>query len=126
MEYPIFMGRKQLGKVQVLKEGLYYRISCRCQRPGSLMYRLTVTTGDRQEKLGILAPVGSAWGLDRRVPVSRLGEGEMRFELRPSHESVTGSFAPISPEEPFAYLDRLKNARLIVKDGQMGAELPSE
>ena len=124
MDYPILKGEQQLGKVQLLKEGLYYRLCCRCRSPGDQMYRLTVTAGEKQENLGILAPMGDGFGLDRKIPVSHMGEGPMVFSVAPAHGPVAGRFVPLSPSEPFSYLDRLKDAYLTKRDGQPGLMLP--
>ena len=47
---------------------------------------------------------------------------EMSFRLVSKHDAPRTHFAPISPEEPFAYLQRLKDAYLAEKDGQIGAQ----
>ena len=35
-----------------------------------------------------------------------------------------GKFVPVYPEEPFAYMSRLKGAFLEIRNGQMGINLP--
>ena len=120
MDYPIYKGEQLLGKVQLLQEGLYYKLCCRCRSPGEQMYRLTVTCGGKKENLGILAPMGDGFGLDRRIPVRHLGEGSMEFSVAPAHGSVAERFVPLSPSEPFSYLDQLKNAFFAKKDQQPG------
>lgn len=115
-EYPVYQGQEQLGKVRLEKQGLYYRLSCRCAVKDG-MYRLTASCGDRQENLGILLPMGDGFGLDTRLPVKRLGEEKLFFRIQPNH---TGTFVPIRPEEPFSYIERLKNAFLEIKDGEKG------
>lgn len=124
--YPVYFGTRQVGKVQVLRQGLYYRFACRCQLTGDVICRLYVTCGDRRESLGVVVPMGDGFGLDTKVAVRRLGEGMVSFSLHPRHETTAGKFVPISPEEPFAYLSRLKDAYLEKRDGQMGAVLPRE
>ena len=79
MDYPIYKGQTQLGKVQLLKEGLYYKLCCRCRSPGDQIYRLTAAVGGKQISLGILAPIGDGFGLDRRIPIKHLGEGTPEF-----------------------------------------------
>ena len=63
------------------------------------------------------------FGLDTRLPVKRLGEGEMAFTLVPKHEVPEGTFVPIYPEEPFAYIERLKEGFLAKKGEQVGVVL---
>ena len=79
-----------------------------------------VTCGSVQENLGILVPEEDSFVLNTSLPVKRIGEGEMSFVLRPKQESLTGSFVPISPEEPFSYLSRLKESFLEIRNGEIG------
>ena len=59
--------------------------------------------------------------LDTRVAQKKLGEEQLRFYVRPDRVQPDEFFAPIRPEEPFAYLSRLKDAYLMRRDGQIGA-----
>lgn len=119
-KYDLRLGRDTVGTVQVLREGLYYRFICRCKLTGDVVCRLAVRCGDKQENLGVVVPVGDGFGLDKKLPVKRLGEGQMEFFLGPKHDRVMGEFVPIRPEEPFAYIARLKNAFLARQEGQIG------
>ena len=118
--YGVYFGSQLAGKVQVLRQGLYYRFICRCQVTGDVVCRLSVTCGDKRESLGVVVPMDGGFGLDTKVAVKRLGEGERPFVLLPKHEVLTGKFVPIYPEEPFSYIARLKDAYLARKDGQIG------
>ena len=124
MDYSVLLGTKEAGKVQVLQEGLYYRISCRVRLSGSLMYRLAAVSDGRRENLGILAPVGDGYGLDRKIPCKRFSLTDLSFLLVPSHEPVAGKFVPISPEEPFSYLERLKDVYLTRQQQRIGVIVP--
>jgi len=118
--YLVTAGKKSTGKVTVHRQGLYYRISCRCSLSGDDMYRLVVTCGSVQEKLGILVPKDGSFVLETSVPVKRIGEGDMSFSLLSKQEKPTDNFVPIYPEEPFGYISRLKESFLTHKDGQNG------
>ena len=118
--YSVHFGNKPVGKVQVIRQGLYYRFICRCQVAGDAVCRLCVICGDKQENLGVVIPVDGGFGLDTKLPVKRIGEGKMEFTLMPKHEVEAGKFVPIYPEEPFAYIEGLKEAFLVKKNGQMG------
>ena len=118
--YEVCFGNEPVGKVQVLRQGLYYRFVCRCKLTGDVVCRLAVCCGDRRENLGVVVPVGEGFGLDKRIPVKHLGEGTPEFYLGPSHDHIDGKFVPIYPEEPFAYLNRLKDAFFIKQSGQAG------
>ena len=118
--YPVLFGQAQVGKVQVQKQGLYYRFFCRCQMTGEVVCRLVVQCGGEMENLGVVVPVEEGFGLDTRIPCKRLGSGEPEFHLVPKHEISMGTFVPIYPEEPFAYIRNLKNAYFERRYGQEG------
>lgn len=118
--YPVFFGHENVGKVQVLRQGLYYRFLCNCHMTGDVVCRLTVVCGDKRESLGVVVPAGDGFGLDKKLPVKQIGEGEMSFFLAPRHDRIQGKFVPIYPEEPFAYIERLKDAFLAHQNGQAG------
>ena len=121
MDYEVFFGKDKAGKVQVLREGLYYRFFCRCQLSGDVVCRLLVRCGEKQENLGVVVPMGDGFGLEKKVPVKHLGEENMEFFLMPKCDHIGGEFVPIYPEEPFSYIARLKDAFLARQNGQMGA-----
>lgn len=114
-------GDRPVGRVRAERQGLYYLFRCRCRLSGEAAFRLLVSCGEKQEDLGILVPMEGGFGLDTRRPVKRLGEGMLSFRLVSNHDAPKTHFAPISPEEPFAYLQRLKDAYLAEKNGQLGA-----
>ena len=118
--YGVYFGNQLAGKVTVQRQGLYYRFNCRCRMTGETVCRLRVICGDKQENLGILVPMDGGFGLDTKLPVKRLGGGQPEFTLIPKHERSAGTFVPIYPEEPFAYISRLNDAYLAVKNGQTG------
>lgn len=125
MDYPVRFGEESVGKVQVSRQGLYYHVVCRCALTGNTMYRLEAFSGEKRVDLGILVPMDFGFGLQTKFPVSRLGEGALQFCIRLKHETAPGRhFVPIIPEEPFSYLERLKDAFLDIQDGKKGASLP--
>lgn len=118
--YDIFLGQDSIGKAQVTKEGLYYRISCRCRLSGEVVYKVVASCGDRKEDLGVLVPQSGAFVLTKRLPMKQLGQGQLQFKAVPRHVAPDGKFIPISADEPFAYLSRLENAFMQRRDGQQG------
>jgi len=105
----------------VEQQGLYYRFLCRCRITDGLPYRLYVRCGNKREKIGILVPVADGFGLDSKIAAKRFGEGDMNFFLTAKDEVYPGKFFPISPEEPFGYLSRLRNSFLAIQNGCPGA-----
>ena len=124
--YDICLGSTVVGQATVEKQGLYYRISCRCDMAGDTMRRIHVICGGKQENLGICVPVGSSFGLEKRIPSKRLGEGIPEFFLTPRDPATQGKFVPVYPEEPFAYIARLKDAFLAYQNGQVGVMFKKE
>ena len=118
--YQITLGDKPVGKAQVSREGLYYRIQCRCDLAGETVCRILVRCGNREENLGVLVPQDGAFALETRISVKKIGEGTMAFLVVPRHRTPDAGFIPLCPEEPFRYLSRLKDAYLVKRNGQTG------
>ena len=108
---------KGQGSVKVTREGLYYRINCRCHIPEAGFFRLVAVTQGGRVDLGILAPSEDCFCLQRRIPCKQLGEKPPEFHLIPGNQS---NFIPVYPDEPFRYIRRLKDSFLEVRGGQVG------
>ena len=124
--YDVFLGNLAVGKVYADRQGLYCRFRCRCHVAGGSICSLAVLCANEEIHLGILVPAGDAFVLETRIPVKRLPEGEFRFVLLPRHRELEGKFIPLSPQEPFAYLSRLKDAYLEKRDGSIGIVIPGD
>ena len=118
--YDICQGADKVGTAVVTREGLYYRISCRCRFGGEPMRRILMTIGDCQTDLGVCIPIDGRFGLEKRIPCKNLAAGTPEFRLMPKYRRTDRIFVPVYPEEPFAYMARLKDAFLEIRDGQMG------
>ena len=86
-----------------------------------MVSRLYVTDGERTECLGVPVPEGTVFRLDTRIPQKKLGQEKFRLYVRPDRVQPDEFFVPIRPEEPFAYLCRLKEAYLARREGLLGA-----
>lgn len=120
--YDVLLGGSKTGQAKVKRQGLYYYFDCSCRLSGEVIYKLTVSCGDRTESLGVFVPEDGQFKIKARLAVKKLGEGEPVFRAVPRHDPVGAQFVPISPEEPFAYLARLENAYLARKNGILGLE----
>ena len=60
------------------------------------------------------------FGLNTRLPVKQFGSEKPSFVLLAKTVSAEGTFVPIYPDEPFAYIEQLKEAFLVRKYGQTG------
>lgn len=143
--YDLILDSRKVGRAEVDKQGLYYSIYCRCTLPEDDMYRIRVR-GDRTEDLGTCVPMDGAFGLRTRIPAKRLGEQPFQFEIIGKHqkereenkesvgavnsaksgedtENKESTFCPIHPDEPFAHIRLLPDAKLAEENGQMGIEI---
>ena len=114
--FEINLHGQAVGTVQVSREGLYYRFSARCRLEQDVVCRLEANS----VSLGILVPIGSRFGLDTRLPVERFPGESWDFQIFANRPVLEGKFIPIKPEEPFSYLERLKNAYLVHRNGSYG------
>ena len=119
--YPVYFGEQAVGRVQVKREGLYYRFSCRCRPAGGEMHRLWMICGEKETDLGLCVPMGyDSFGTEKRIPVKQCGPGEPTFCLRHKDDIFRGKFIPLSPEEPFQYIHRLETAFLEKRGTRLG------
>ena len=149
--YDITHEGAPVGTARMEKQGLYYVFSCRCRLPKEGLYRIHAINGAAREDLGICIPMDGVFGMDKKVPQKRIGEGTLTFELVPKDwqpqeivpepepipqveetvqpvqaeeigppAAVEESFIPVSEDEPFDYLDKLEDARVEVRDDQVG------
>ena len=123
-EYSVYLNGQAVGMVQVFRRGLYYRFRCRCRISGNHVCRLVVRNGSDQESLGIPVPEGEDFILEKMIPMKRIGNGKLQFELIAKKEPVNRRFVPLSPEEPFRYITRLKDSYLAERDGKIGLMIP--
>ena len=114
--YEILLGDKPVGTAQVRREGLYYRFSCHCKLNEKSVCR--VSAGN--VSLGVLVPSEDGFRLDVKLPVKRFLNQSPDFKVMPNRPVVEGRFIPLSPEEPFAYIERLKDGYLARQDGKIG------
>ena len=118
--YDVYLGDKSVGNALVERQGLYYRIRVRCDMNGEGMFQVFLHCGNHRENLGVLVPVDDRFGLETRIPAKRIGEGDPVFRVMPRHGRISGKYIPISPEEPFRYLSRLKDSYLERRNGSIG------
>ena len=134
--YDIIFDGKTVGTAQMERERLYCCFSCRCRLPQEGLYRIHVICGENREDLGICIPIDGAFGMDKKIPSKRLGEGTAQFELVPKdwqHQeeippkpAAEELFVPVSEEKPFEYLDKLEHAVMEVRDGETGVLIREE
>lgn len=118
--YDIFRGSERIGKAEVTRHGLYYRFRCCCNLTGEVIYRIVVQCADATENLGIPLPCADAFVLDKRIPANRFSTETPMFFAVPRHPKRRDDWIPVKPDEPFSYLDQIRNARFVIRDGTAG------
>lgn len=107
--YAIVFEGAPVGTAKRQRQGLYCRFCCRCRLPDEGLYRIHAICGEIREDLGICVPMDGGFGMDKRIPAKRLGEGELSFELVPKDwapPTITAAEADIGdvqaprPSEP--------------------------
>ena len=124
--FDITIGDQVVGQAVAERKGLYYYFSCSCRLSGEVICRIIVSCGEKEESLGVCIPADGGFGLHTRIPVKRLGVGELVFRAVPKHTEVSRKFSPLSPIEPFAYIDKLCKASLAVRGSTVGIILEED
>ena len=112
--YQVTYRGQTVGTAQVIREGLYCRITCRCRVNDSEIHRL-YADGD---KIGVLIPDRGGLVLETRLPAKRL-KADPVFSV----DGNRGEFVPIRTEESFPHLDKLRLGKLTFRDGKPGVLL---
>ena len=118
-EYPILCGEAAIGRAYVARQGLYYRIECRCtgqQKP----IRLQVSGYQHTVDLGTCVPMETGFGMVTRIPVKQLGEGKLSFFQQVRKPAPVTEFIPILPNQPLSCLPMLQHTCLELRNGQIG------
>lgn len=118
--YRVEYHHRSVGKVQLIQQGLYYRVICRCECAGDEVLRLFAESESGRENLGVMLPEDGTLRLDRKVPAKQIPKGKLRFFLSAGAAKPEGNFIPICPQEPFAYIEALKDAFLATEHGKIG------
>ncbi len=121
--YEILMGNESVGEAEVTHRGLYLQISCRCHLSGEVLCKVMVTCGETRKNLGTLVPEGGGFCLSTKIP-AKYFSGTPSFCAVPRRGESEGKFVPIYPEEPFSYLEKLKECYLERRGEQLGVRLP--
>ena len=120
-----FEGRA-IGSVTVVKEGLYYRFCCQCKLSKEVVYKLVVSCGGHMTVIGICVPQSNGFGLEKRIPVKRVGEGHMEFQVIPYNQESSVKIVPIDPNAPFKFIPELHQGTLRITNGGYEIHFPSK
>lgn len=124
--YCILLGGKSVGQAEMKEEGLYSRILCRLFLSGDVPFQVIMKTGEKEISLGTCLRHGGAFEIDTKVPRKYIGSGPVHFYAKPKKPPLPKGFVPIYPYEPFAYLQKLEQARMAVEQGVTGVYFTEE
>ena len=104
----IYDSENIIGKAEVEKTGLYYRIQCSCKLPKEQVFRIFTETSTGVYNLGVCIPNGDVATIVTNIPIRRLGSEPRKFY------TVCGTnkgcdYYESSETTPFLHLDELRN-----------------
>lgn len=82
-EFAVLHGDIPVGKAEVVRQGLYYRISCRYMLRSGELCRLIMKWPGGWENIGIPVPDGDGFTLVKKVPVKRIFGSDLSLHLLP-------------------------------------------
>ena len=112
--FDVTLDGQVVGMVEVKREGLYCRISCRCRVADQEIHRLYADS----EKIGVLLPKNGEQTLETKVAAKRLKERSV-FTL----DGIKTKFIPIRPGKAFGHLDKLRKGKMVFQNGTPGVKI---
>lgn len=124
--YSIYSDDRDVGKVAVSREGLYYRFDCQCRLEKMEICKIVAVCGGEQIVLGTPIPEGQIFRLRTKLPVKRFSGEVPRFYILKNKKENLEKFVPVNENEPFLYLKDLKNAVFQVRNGESGIAIKNK
>lgn len=126
--YDVMLNGEPVGTVRLIKQGLYYAVQCRCCVASREIYRLYAHCGADRIRLGVPVPQGNGLVLETKIPAKKLNTQSVEFYIesdtvRQQTEARSDDprkFITVYPDEPFAYLAKLKNSYMETRNGKPG------
>ena len=118
--FPIYYGNRELGKATLDKQGLYYRILCKCNIPTDALCTIHLQTNEKDINLGTCIRVGNQYIIDTKIPIKHVQNNDLKFCILPKNAESSSEFIPIEENSPFPNLQRLDKGRMRRQDGRAG------
>ena len=118
--FAVYLRQNRVGTVTLEKWGLFYQLECFCEIPMKERCDLKLICGENEVNLGICVPYRNGFGLRTRVKAGMLQNSQIQFQLVPRSAPQESSFYPVREDTPFDHLDKLENARLQIRENQIG------
>ena len=119
--YKLYREQNLVGEVEMNREGLYYRICCRC-KPTKEILRLIHRGSGGELLIGVCGPASWGFGIERWVPIKALGNGPHCFYLA-EPQDVPVKFYALNHQIPLQLQDKLEQCRFAVRDGVPGLQI---
>lgn len=118
--FSIYFGEKICGRARLEKEGLYYRITCKCEIPTDALCRMQMKTRGECIDLGTCIKKGSSYMINTKIPCKRIDPEDVQITMLTNAPHTTGNFIPVSSKLPFPYLHKLERGRMAFVGEQVG------
>lgn len=125
-EHPVFLAGERVGTAAVHQEGMFWHIRCCCDGAVEVPCVLQARWSEEVIDLGLCGKEEGSIRLTARLNRKRTPAGMPVFCLVVKHRGAIDSFHPISPQEPFAYIAKLKYAYLVTRGGKVGVALKGQ
>lgn len=120
-QYQVTYQDREVGNVQIVREGLYYKVSCVCQREEEQLYVLYAADDSNFVRLGILVPEGDTIRLTKKFSRKCFpGKINGMFLVANDHTDVNVC-TPLIEGKPISQVENILNMKLRMTAN--GAEL---
>ena len=116
-EFAVLHEQRSVGKAEVVKEGLYYRVTCRYRLPSGEVCRLIIKWPGGWENAGIPVPEGDGFFLTKMIPAKKLPVPDVTVHLipagmRPDAPNSSNDRADTEIAEKTAFDQEVSNAEM--------------
>lgn len=110
LKYAIYYQDIVAGHAELEKQGMYYRVCCKCDKSDDAGFRIQMQAGEKTLDLGICIHAEGGIGIITRVPVREVNGSELHFRLI---NETSDELFEITAEEPFLKLSELDHAKFV-------------
>ena len=117
MSYRIYRDKRVVGNAELIPDGLYYQVHCRCKGEAGAVVRIVAWCDAGRENIGICLPNGD-W-MEIRTRIARKKLQNIKF-FEAATSANDGHWFPLAVGEPISCLNAVIRARLEERDGRSG------
>ena len=122
--YSVKFENAIVGQVEIVRKGMFYKISCHCRLPNIGRYRLYLNNETSVFDLGVLIPNTGDYTLVTSIPMHRFGSTDVIFTVRSAQQVEMGVFVPVDSTKPFSLLAHLEHACYQAQNNMVGIWIP--